>query len=184
MATPHKGTLNPNNLENPEKYQGDITKVIYRSSWEREAFLWCDRNPFVKSWASEELFIPYEHPIHGRKARYYPDLWIQMSDGTQRVIEIKPSSQTVRPEQPKRKTQKYINEVHAWAVNSEKWKAAHAICEKNNLKFEIWTEKELSELGLLKVQAKRDPREVHKSKPKMIPINQKRPARPRPKRKS
>lgn len=186
MGTPHKGTLNPNKLENPNKYQGDVNKVVYRSSWEREVFLWCDRNPYVLEWASEELYIPYEHPIKGRRARYYPDLWIKMKDGTQRVVEIKPKQQTVQPETPKRRTQKYLNEVSTWLVNSEKWKSARTICEKNNLKFEIWTEEELAELGLLKTQAKRDPLEVHKTRPKLQPVRQKitKPPRPRPKRKS
>ena len=181
MATPHKGTLNPGRLEHPEKYQGNIERIIYRSSWEREAFLWCDQNPNIIAWASEELAIPYENPVLGRRAKYYPDIWIKMIDGTQRIVEIKPKAQTTRPEQPKRKTKKYINEVSAYLVNTEKWKAASEVCKKNDLIFEIWTEDELKQMGLLKATTKRNIDETHRQRPKMKPMVKK---RPRPKRKS
>ena len=186
MATPHKGTLNPGKLENPKKYQGDLYKIVYRSSWEREAFLWCDANPNVKAQASEELAFPYEHPVYGRRAKYYPDLWMMMTDGTQRVIEIKPKIQTSRPEEPKRKTKKYINEVATWIVNSEKWKTAVDICKRNNMTFEIWTEETLGEMGLLKATRTRNLDEAHNQRPKMKPLAKKKPTskRPRPKRKS
>ena len=187
MSTSHKGTLNPGKLENPDKYQGDIRKIIYRSSWERECFLWCDKNPSVLNWASEELFISYEHPVKGHRARYYPDLWLKMADGSQKIVEIKPKKQTIQPDPPKRRTPKYIEEIATYLVNNEKWEAARKVCEKNeDLTFEIWTEEQLTEMGLLKTAPKRDPRESHRSRPKLKPVGEKtvRAKRPRPRRRS
>ena len=45
--------------KNKNKYRGDPTGVVYRSHWEKLCFLWCDRNPNVKYWSSEETVIPY-----------------------------------------------------------------------------------------------------------------------------
>jgi hypothetical protein len=44
-------------VKNPEKYDGDHTQVVYRSLWEKHAFKWCDDNPKIKKWSSEEVVI-------------------------------------------------------------------------------------------------------------------------------
>ena len=54
----YKGRYTP---ENPKKYIGDPSKIVYRSSWERRFMIYCDRNPLILSWASEELAIPICH---------------------------------------------------------------------------------------------------------------------------
>ena len=41
------------------KYKGDPTKIIYRSLWERRFMVYCDENPNIIKWASEEVIIPY-----------------------------------------------------------------------------------------------------------------------------
>jgi len=51
----HQGRFNP---RNPEKYKGDFRNIIYRSSWEVEFMRYCDRNPNILEWGSEEFFIP------------------------------------------------------------------------------------------------------------------------------
>lgn len=135
-------------LKNPQKYVGDINKITYRSLWERNTFRWCDENPDIVEWCSEELIIPYINPVTGKRARYFPDLYIKFASGQQHIIEIKPDKQTRPPETPKRKTKNYINEVATYAVNDEKWKAARAIAQKNNLVFEVWTENTLEKLGI------------------------------------
>ena len=43
----------------PDKYRGDEADIIYRSGWEHTAFMWCDLNPHVLAWESEELAISY-----------------------------------------------------------------------------------------------------------------------------
>ena len=42
-------------VNNTKKYKGDFTQVVYRSLWERNVFKWCDENPKVKAWSSEEV---------------------------------------------------------------------------------------------------------------------------------
>jgi hypothetical protein len=49
--TTMKGRFIP---KNPQKYIGDSTKIIGRSSWEFMLFKWLDSTPAVMRWASEE----------------------------------------------------------------------------------------------------------------------------------
>lgn len=135
------------NLENPSKYVGDVNNITYRSMWERNAMRWCDLNPVIKEWASEEIAIPYNNPIKG-KAKYYPDLFLVFADGTMKLIEIKPRVQTEPPAQPKKKTQRFLTEVATYAINQEKWKAAREFCLINNITFEVWTEDTLKQIGI------------------------------------
>jgi hypothetical protein len=39
-------------VKNPEKYKGDYNKVVYRSLWEKYAFMWADDNSDIKYWSS------------------------------------------------------------------------------------------------------------------------------------
>ena len=48
------------------KYKGDPTKIIYRSLWERRFMVYCDENPNIIKWASEEVIIPYRSPLDKR----------------------------------------------------------------------------------------------------------------------
>ena len=64
-------------LKKPEKYAGDAKNVVYRSLWERNAFRWCENNPKVKLWNSEEVVIPYKSTVDKKLHRYYEDLLIQ-----------------------------------------------------------------------------------------------------------
>ena len=68
-------------IKKPEKYLGDYSKVIYRSLWERQAFKWCENNPNVKAWNSEEVVIPYKCKTDNRLHRYFVDLLIEMDNG-------------------------------------------------------------------------------------------------------
>jgi hypothetical protein len=63
---------------NPQKYVGDSTNIVYRSSYELKFMKWCDMNSSVKRWASEEIVIPYISPIDGKKHRYFPDFLIEI----------------------------------------------------------------------------------------------------------
>ena len=59
MAT-YSGFFRP---KNPAKYSGDYKNIIYRSLWERNVFRWCDENPQILKWVSEEVVIPYYYPL-------------------------------------------------------------------------------------------------------------------------
>jgi hypothetical protein len=133
--------------KNPQKYVGDANNIIYRSSWECKVMSWLDRNDSIISWASEELIIPYISPVDGRKHRYFPDFLVKIKtkDGLLKtmILEVKPKKQTQRPEQRKRVTKQYINEVTTWGVNQAKWKAATEFCLDRGWEFKLLTEEHL-----------------------------------------
>ena len=164
---------------NPHKYIGDINNITYRSIWERNAMRWCDENPNVVEWGSEEIAIQYPNPVKGGFSKYYPDLFLKMIDGKMRIIEIKPKSQTQPPIKPARASKKYISEVATWAINSEKWKAAKALAERNDVSFEIWTEETLTKMGIsTSATGAQRAQRAERAKPKLKPIrNTQRPKR-------
>jgi hypothetical protein len=132
---------------NPQKYIGDHTNIIYRSSWEAKLMDWLDRNPEIISWGSEELVIPYKSPVDGRWHRYFPDFIVKLrtKDGKLKtmIIEVKPKKQTQPPEPRKRITKQYISEVTTWGVNDAKWKAAREFCLDRGWEFTLITEDHL-----------------------------------------
>lgn len=135
--------------KNPDKYKGDPTNVIYRSSYELKLFRYLDMHPQVLWWQSEEVVIPYRSPIDGRLHRYFPDVTLKRIDGQVILIEVKPRYQTVPPDMSKMKTptgkikRSYINEVKEWGKNSAKWEAAREYCADRGWVFQIMTETEL-----------------------------------------
>lgn len=134
-------------VNNPGKYAGDPTCVIYRSLWELKFMKWCDTNNAVLEWGSEEIIIPYLSPIDNRIHRYFVDFYIKIKDKNGNIqrylIEIKPSKFTKPPQKPARVTKRYIEEVMTWGVNQSKWKNATEFCENRGWKFEILTESDL-----------------------------------------
>ena len=134
-------------VKNIKKYKGDYDNIIYRSLWERHVFKWCDENPNVKQWSSEEIIIPYYYEADKRYHKYFPDIKIVFEDKTL-LVEIKPEDQTSPPTSPKR-TKKYIVEGFTYVKNMNKWEAAETFCKDRGWEFQIWTEKTLQEMGLL-----------------------------------
>ena len=126
----------------PSKYVGDASNIVYRSSWEYKFMKWCDYNPHVTEWGSEEIFIPYVSPVDGKKHRYFPDFYVKVK-GKKYIVEVKPFRQTLEPKTQKKVTKTYINEVFTYAVNKEKWTAAESFCKRTGLQFMLITEKEL-----------------------------------------
>lgn len=140
----YKGFFKP---KNPQKYKGDPTNIIYRSSWELKLMVWLDTHPDIIQWGSEEIVIPYRSPIDNKIHRYFPDFFVRKRDRSGKienvVIEIKPYNQTMPPKTQQKRTKKYINEVYTWGVNSSKWEAANEYCKDRNWKFIVMTEKDL-----------------------------------------
>jgi len=138
----YQGKFKP---RNPDKYKGDPSNIVYRSSWELTAMLRFDQDPNVIWWQSEETVIPYRSPIDGRIHRYFVDFTVKTKDKVM-LIEVKPKSQTMPPilkEGKSPKTKRYINEVCTWGVNDAKWKAAREYCKDRNYEFIILTEDNL-----------------------------------------
>lgn len=135
-------------LKNPEKYLGDTENVIYRSSWEEEAFRILDNNPKILAWASEEITIPYAKPLpdgnYGR-GQYTPDLFVVKEELngsiTRQLIEIKPYKQTI-PSKARKPLVK-LQEQYQYAVNQHKWAAAKKWCDQYGIIFSIVTEKDM-----------------------------------------
>jgi hypothetical protein len=134
-------------IKTPNKYKGNPTKVIYRSSWERQVFKWCDTNPDVLEWSSEEIIVPYRCKTDRKLHRYFPDVYIKTKD-KEYLIEIKPKKETVPPRDRSRKTKRYLNEVMTYIKNTSKWDAAEEYCADRGLIFQIWTEETLKGMGI------------------------------------
>jgi hypothetical protein len=134
-------------VKNPKKYKGNVDKVYYRSSWELKFMNYCDNNPAILEWGSEEIVIPYISPLDGRYHRYFPDFYIkvkQKNGSIKRIIiEVKPKAQCGPPKIPKRKTKRFLNEVRTWGVNEAKWKAAIEYCNDRKMEFKVLTEDHL-----------------------------------------
>jgi hypothetical protein len=133
--------------KHPEKYVGDSTNIVYRSSWEVKVMSWLDNNDSIITWASEELFIPYISPVDNRWHRYFPDFLVKFRTKDNKLstmmLEVKPKKQTAQPEPQKRKTKQFINEVKTWGVNQAKWKAANEYCLDRGWEFNLITEDHL-----------------------------------------
>lgn len=137
----YSGKFKPKNYK---KYKGDPTKIWYRSLWERKYMVWCDSNPAVLEWSSEEIIIPYRSPVDNKIHRYYPDFYVKYKNSKgeikHEIIEVKPKRQLSPPKKPSRQTQRYLNEVKTYTVNQAKFKAAKEYCEDRKFGFRILTE--------------------------------------------
>jgi hypothetical protein len=132
--------------QNPHKYNGDSTNIIWRSTWERQVMAWLDLSENVIWWSSEELPIKYYNPIDNKIHRYFPDFIVKIRKKDESVmtyvIEVKPEYQTKQPVR-KRKTQKFLNESVTYIINQSKWKAATEFCKDHGWQFLVLTEKHL-----------------------------------------
>jgi len=118
----------------------------YRSSWELKFFRWCDLNPNVVEWNSENVVIPYRIG-NGKPRRYIVDNTVVMKQRgkiKKYLIEIKPFSQT-QPPKPhgNKKRSTVIYEQYTYAKNKSKWLAAKQWGQKHGYEFMIITEREL-----------------------------------------
>ena len=126
-------------VDNPGKYKGDISNIVYRSLWELRFMKWCDKNQSVEEWGSETVIVPYISPIDRKAHRYFVDFYVKVRNKNgalqKYLIEIKPERFTKPPAIPKKKTKRFIDDA--------KWKAAFEFCKDRNMTFMILTEKDL-----------------------------------------
>lgn len=137
--------------KNTSKYQGNPDEIYYRSSWELSVMLWCDSNPNITKWSSEELVIPYLCPTDNRIHRYFVDFRITFNEKSTYLIELKPQKYTIPPQQKstnKRARKQYLTEVINYVKNQAKWKAADEFAKKQGATFQVWTEETLGQLGI------------------------------------
>jgi hypothetical protein len=132
----------------PEKYVGDATKIVWRSSWERKAMVYFDTSPAVIAWSSEEIAIAYFNPIKKRAARYFPDFMVKFKTKTgvkTFIVEVKPAAKSKEPKKRGGKiTRSFVAETIEWSINKAKWEAAVKHCERYGMEFKVLNEKDLN----------------------------------------
>lgn len=146
----YKGKFKPSERQ---KYKGNADNINFRSQWEYAFMIWCDSNPRVQKWNSEEVRIPYISTINNNKRRMYVmDFWLVLDDHKEYLVEVKPSKQTTAPKPPKINNKKAIqNYLYADAMyknNIDKWKAAVEYADRHKQTFVILTEQKLRAMGI------------------------------------
>jgi hypothetical protein len=128
-------------LKHPEKYMGDPETVWYMSSWELRFHEFLDNNSSILKWTSEEIKIPYIHPLDGSMHWYFPDYFIIYKDSMGRInkelIEIKPAKQMKIM-----KNARAADKITVM-INHAKWEAAAKFCKAKNITFRILNEHDL-----------------------------------------
>jgi TnsA endonuclease N terminal len=131
---------------NPQKYAGDPTNIVYRSSYELKFMKWLDLSNSCIKWSSEETIVMYRSPVDDKIHRYFVDFQITLkqADGSLKsfLVEVKPFVQTQPPKNTRNK-RALMEAVATYQVNQAKWDAAKKHCQANGLEFKIITEYEL-----------------------------------------
>jgi hypothetical protein len=126
-----------------KKYRGS-GPIIYRSSWEKKFCLYCERNPAISSWSSESFSIKYFSPFDNKYHNYFPDYLLTLSDGRVFIVEIKPKSQLIKPNPPKKKTPKALKNYkwafETWTINMCKKDAAENFAKSRGWEYLLVTE--------------------------------------------
>jgi hypothetical protein len=130
--------------KHPEKYKGNPTNIVYRSSWEFRFMMQLDHNPDVVWWTSEETVVIYNNPTKapGNHSRYFPDFVVHYNDNRTVMYEIKPYKETMMPVN-NGKGKRFLRECITFGINQAKWQAATHYCKSRGWEFKILTENEL-----------------------------------------
>lgn len=135
--------------KNPEKYIGDINKIIFRSSLEKSFMIFLDTNINILKWNSEGISIPYFNTLDNKTHTYYPDFLVTLKNKNNNIktilIEIKPQKQTIIPK-GKKNTKRLQEDIITYNKNMNKWTAASQWCIEHNIEFKIITEKEINSI--------------------------------------
>lgn len=100
-------------------------EVLYRSSYEKKAFIKLDEDDNVASYRTEAVVVEYFKPNESNKSNYIIDLLVEYVDGNKKLIEVKPE---------------------AWlkdTIIQAKLEAGAAKAAEMNMPFEVWTEMQL-----------------------------------------
>lgn len=100
-------------------------EMYFRSAWEECVLKKIEQEDDVLFFDVEPFSIPYRYGTDNHKRHYIPDILMVYKNGTKKLIEIKPK-QFVGAE-----------------INKAKFSAAIEYCQKCNMLFEVWTEKEI-----------------------------------------
>jgi hypothetical protein len=109
----HKSTKVPNG------------EIFFRSSYEKKAFLKLDDDRTVDAYRTEAVTVEYYKPNQTMKSNYIIDLIVYYTDGSKKLIEVKPESWLKDTTMQKK-------------LDAGKMKAAEM-----DMAFEVWTEMNL-----------------------------------------
>lgn len=141
----YQGFYKPKNIQ---KYVGKIDNIIYRSGLELKFFRFCDDNPNVVEWGSEEIKIPYVDSLQRKSRTYFVDAYVKIREGDivkKYLVEVKPWKQTQEPKAGKgKKKSNLLYEKIAFQNNMDKFSSAREFAKKHGMEFIIITEKELN----------------------------------------
>lgn len=98
-------------------------ELHYRSKYEAKAFIFLEVMSSVSKYEVEPFSITYTY--QGLQRRYIPDILVTYTNGLQELVEVKPASKVGEP------------------VNVAKRIAAEEFCKNHNMKYSIWTQKQL-----------------------------------------
>lgn len=134
-------------LENTDKYLGDPSKIIYRSTYEYKFCRFCDQTPDVLSWSSEPFSVHYYDPVKKKKREYFIDFYMKYKRGeiiNDFLVEVKPSKKLKMPifegKQTLKRLKTYNLEVEEFLTNKAKMDAAKDYASKIGYKFIVVTE--------------------------------------------
>ncbi len=147
-------------LNNTEKYIGDPTKIIYRSSWEHRFCCYCDLSPDIICWSSEPIGIPYRTPFDKPEHKghlYYVDFFVRVKKSddvtVDYMVEVKPESILTKPNLTGQKPSiqqiaAHNDQLKKWIINKSKFDAAKEYARKMGYVFIVVTEKFLYQKGV------------------------------------
>ena len=117
-------------------------------------FRFCDNNPNVLEWGSENVVVPYKSPVDNRMHRYFVDNFIVIREGEQikkYLVEIKPFKQTQLPTTKYKKRRHLLYEQKMYITNQAKWEAAKEYGKKKleTLDAILFTDPDSDRIGLV-----------------------------------
>lgn len=143
----------------PEKYIGDVHKIIYRSSYEHIFYMTLDLDPSVKRWAAESMKIEYISPVDKRIHRYFPDAYIEKvvkGEQVKIIAEIKPLAFLTPPEKKQGGTLKqrarYLENLKKYVIIQAKKRATEKYALKMGYKYLFITETYLKKFDIEKLK--------------------------------
>jgi len=162
-------------VRNKEKYVGDPTLVVYRSSWEFSFCKWCDYSPSILRWSSEPIKVPYydkvsklqecrklglnpNNPHNWIIKNYNTDFWMEVKKDDDTIekwfVEIKPKSKMSRPDHippnsPLSIQKRYNKAAKDYLINESKFEAMSAFATRVGAKFHVFTEDTLTHYGII-----------------------------------
>ena len=158
-------------VQNPQKYIGDPSGVIYRSSWEMKFCKWLDYSPSVLKWSSEPMCIKYwdrvsnmeknikerldnNNPRNWKVRNYYTDFWLEINKGDhieKWFVEIKPANKLTKPIPPPinsslKQIRNFNMKAKEYLINEGKFSSLNEWAKKHDMLFYVFTEKTLAKI--------------------------------------